>query len=52
MSGDIEALTVRTIGLKNCDVQRALADVALPAEVRVTYHNCSGRVVPCTNKWT
>ena len=33
VSGDIEALTVRTIGVKNCDVHRALADVALPAEV-------------------
>eukprot|EP01036_Dinobryon_divergens_P033097 gene33095-42812_t len=33
VSGDIEALTVRTIGVKNCDVHRALADVALPAEL-------------------
>lgn len=30
-SGDIEALTVRTLGVKNCDVHRALAGRALPA---------------------
>ena len=41
VSGDIEALTVRTIGVKNCDVHRALADVALPAEVSQNLKNAS-----------
>jgi hypothetical protein len=33
VSGDIEALSVRTVGVKNCDVHRALAGKGLPAEV-------------------
>lgn len=34
ISGDIEAVTVRTIGIKNCDVKKALLDVDLPTEVQ------------------
>ena len=30
VSGDVEAVTVRTIGIKNCDVHRELKDVDLP----------------------
>jgi hypothetical protein len=33
VSGDIEALTIRTIGIKNTDVQRALKDRHLPLEL-------------------
>jgi hypothetical protein len=33
VSGDIEAVTVRTIGVKNCDVMRELKDKSIPIEV-------------------
>lgn len=33
ISGDIEAIMVRTIGIKNCDVQRVLQDIELPREL-------------------
>lgn len=33
VSGDIEALTIRTIGIKNFDVQRSLSDKDLPTEL-------------------
>ena len=33
VSGDIEALTIRTIGVKNYDVHRKLTNQALPSEV-------------------
>lgn len=36
VSGDIEAITLRTIGIKNCDVQRALAGKDLPTELFLT----------------
>lgn len=36
VSGDIEAITVRTIGVKNCDVIRYLKGKKLPGEVRGT----------------
>jgi len=33
VSGDIECITVRTIGIKNCDVHRQLKDKDLPVEL-------------------
>eukprot|EP01038_Epipyxis_sp_PR26KG_P006266 gene6266-8630_t len=36
VSGDIEAIHIRTIGIKNCDVQRALAGKDLPLELFIT----------------
>jgi len=33
LSGDIEALHIRTIGIKNMDVQRALANMELPLQL-------------------
>ena len=33
VSGDIEGITIRSIGVKNCDVQRLLAEKDLPIEV-------------------
>ncbi len=36
VSGDIEAITIRSIGIKNCDVHRALANRDLPIELFLT----------------
>lgn len=33
VGGDIEAVCIRTIGIKNCDVPGTLAGVDLPVEV-------------------
>lgn len=35
IGGDIEAVCVRTIGIKNIDVPRVLSDTHLPIEVRI-----------------
>ena len=43
ISGDIEVVTVRTLGLKNCDVVRALCGKDLPMEVSCCKaHNLEG----------